>query len=224
MVVDVSQPARPLQVSDWRVDTLLHKLAVSTEYAVVSQVDGKLHFFLLEKGYYPVHTGELMLGQGFPDVALQNSYLYAATGGFEASGFYVIEVGSAKPIIGTLTLPPTALRTRVAGNYAYVAGRRNLGFTIDIRNPAQPRLVGDWPVIGIPSSMWMIGNTLYLIDEASDIIQVLDISNPLQPIVYDWALTQGGGHTYGAVSDGFAYIVSAAAGFLRIFRLPQIGT
>jgi hypothetical protein len=234
MVLDVSQPTQPVVLSDWSVNNRLHRLAVSPEHAVVSPFTVDLQFFVLEKGVYPVHTAEVVLGGGFADVALAGSYAYAVPhrSGSTSSVFHIIDLSNAKQptIVGTLTLPSVGLRVRVAGRYAYVAGLildnnigRNVGQTIDISNPAQPVVVSEWLVVGIPSSIWTVEPYLYFIDEGSDFIQVLDISNPLQPTTYDLDLSAGGasgGHTYGAVSDGYAYIVSAASGILRVIRLP----
>jgi len=229
LVLDVSTSTQPFVLSNWSIDAMIHRLAVSTEHAVVSLLTGILHFFLLEKGVYPVHASEFTIGRGFADTALRGTYVYVVgTSGYLQSDFLVIDLGNIKQptIIGSLPLPAHASLIRVAGHYAYVAGVRNVGHTIDISNPAQPVVVGSWDVIvSVPGSMWIEENRLYISDQESDIFQILDISNPLQPTIYDFTLPpSGGGRAYGAVSNGFAYIISTAPAYLQIIRLPHIGT
>jgi hypothetical protein len=234
MVVDVNEPTQPMLVSNWRYyDDMTHKLAVSADRAVVSTATGRLEVFDLEKGIYPVHAGQIMTGQGFPAVALAGHYAYAVTTGVtpdSESHLSVIDLSNVKQPtqVGSMTLKVRgALNVCTSDRYtAYVTGMLNDGQVVDISNPAQPAGVGQWSVVGVPGSLWLLGNYLYSIDEQADILQVVDVSDPNNPISYDFDIgigEPGGGHLYGVVSDGYAYIVSAATGMLRIIRLPQIG-
>ena len=148
----------------------------------------------------------------------------------------VIDIENAKAPTHVRTIPLgvlAALNICVSDRYAYVTGMASSvvgglsrGEVIDISNPAQPVVVGQWDVVGTPGSLWLQGNYLYSIDEEADILQVVDVSNPSNPVSYDFDIgigDSGGGHLYGTVSGDYAYIVSATSGLLRIIRLPQIG-
>jgi hypothetical protein len=232
LVIDVSQPTYPVLVSNWRYETMTYQLAVSSDRAVVTSLSGSLEVFALEKGYYPVHSGQIVPGRGCPDVVLAGNYAYVAIGGYESlrsgSQFFVVDISNAKQptVVGTTTLnSPFAFRVCVADRYAYVTGgqdENNVGQVIDISNPAQPVVVGVWNVVGIPGSIQVLGRYLYTIDMNVGILGIVDISNPNSPIPYDFDLHEPtGGRLYGVVSEGYAYLLFSNTEMLQIIRLPE---
>lgn len=115
------------------------------------------------------------------DVFVTNglAYLAEGTGGLEILG--VSNPASLVPL-GRIFSGPWAGGVRVAGHYAYVADRGNVGISgglgiLDISNPTNVVPLG-WYVTGAaPQSVQVVGNHAFVTD-LSRHFRILDVSNP----------------------------------------------
>lgn len=160
--------------------------------------------------------GSNSIGTGFKALAVATSsagnFAYIATNAGPSSGqFQIIDLTPATPIATTTFIVPgvTGSGAQALGNTLfYKNGYIYLGLSksatgpefniIDVRNPKDPNVVGSFSVGSGVKTIYVKENYAYLgIDDNSRELIVLDITNPLTPIllgVYDAPGSMGFGY------------------------------
>jgi len=228
-VIDVSNPANPQPVGGFDTSGETSGLTASGNYVYLMHSAG-LDVIDVSDPAHPVRVGSYVAeyAQG---VAISGSYAYLAQVGrdgwsAERWSLHVIDVSNpARPAkVGYYTTSGRAVGLSVAEGYAYVAGVRwvddepNAGLqVIDVRDPVHPVYVGGFEASGYPCGMEVSGNRVYLADERA-CLQVIDVSNPAQPL----RVGVGGYYTRGiasgvAFSGAYAYVADRDNTFFIFF-------
>ncbi|MCW1892237.1 MAG: hypothetical protein KIH65_003265 [Candidatus Uhrbacteria bacterium] len=161
--------------------------------------------------------GSVQLPQYYArSVAAEGDYAYI-TNEYDGNGFVsVYDVSSSTPVlVGSLAQFSKGLQgIAVGGGYAYVANATsNTISVIDIRNPASMRIVGEVGVGIGPDNVVLSGKYLYVGNNDSDnstgssSISIVDVSDPLHPVVASTTVRGGTGATDIAVSGNYLYAV-----------------
>jgi hypothetical protein len=131
-------------------------------------------------------------------------------------------------VVGSVTLPDTALGVDVVGSYAYVA-TDDFGLQIvDVSNPASPQLRGRYDTPGKAVAVDVVGTTAYVADQTGG-VQIINVSDPDSPEFVGQAGSAANGVK---VVGNYAYVAArqtSGYGYLRIFDIsnpayPQVGS
>lgn len=98
----------------------------------------------------------------------------------------------------------------VSGNYAYVAdGSQGLQI-IDISDPANPSVVGNYNTDGNAMGVWVVGDYAYAADDARG-LQIIDVSDPASPSLVDNYDTDGNAEDV-YVAGNYAFVADGSEG------------
>ncbi|MCL4177354.1 MAG: hypothetical protein KJ072_06370 [Verrucomicrobia bacterium] len=162
--------------------------------------------------YDTTSLGDLL---GDTDICLAGSYAYIAGG----RGLEVVDIADpTNPTwVGSCEVSGRIVAVAVSGDYAYLADRYPAGYPqdstsalriIDIRNPADPKLVGNlFPGPGYAASIAAVNGVVFMD------FRVIDVSNPTSPRL----LT-------GAYGGGYQKIISGnrmVTGGLEVFDISN---
>ncbi len=124
----------------------------------------------------------------------------------------------------------------ISGNYAYIIsyGGQNVEI-VDISDPIYPAHKGSYYInsLSAPTSLFVSGNYMYLtfsvVGQSSGGLQILDISNPAQPVLKSTVNDGSGGATisnpqFVFVSGNYAYIASRGTNTLEIIDVSNPGS
>ncbi|MDE2071681.1 MAG: hypothetical protein KGI70_03055 [Patescibacteria group bacterium] len=209
-IIDVTNPATPALVG--RLSSAVgYGIALSGHYAYIADFSGAL-LRVVDVGNpaTPTQVGSFAPG-GTPQprgVAVSGAYAYLADSG--NSAVYVVDISNptAPAKVGTYNgaaaNAPRALY--VSGNILYVADAGNGFFSLNLKNPASPTLLGQYTT-GAPTyyGVAVAGDYAYLTNQTSNQLTVLNVSASTTPaLVGSVALS---GAPYGVVLSGkYAYV------------------
>ena len=130
---------------------------------------------------HPTLTGEFLIVVRWP---------YALVPSWD-TGFYVVDIMDlASPIVVSATnLPQTGRSVSLLGDLAFVGGGNVTGRVVDISIVETPQVVGSLPPFpaGLYSTQ-IVGAYMYA---ASGRVFVVDLTDPIQPVIVDTALEVG---------------------------------
>jgi hypothetical protein len=199
-IVDVSNPANPVNVSTLTGLYFPDSIVVAGRYAYVS--GGRLQIIDVSNPANPVMLGSSSSSGGF--VAVSGGYAYV-TGGLNMQ---VVDVSNpSNPVtVGSVVTGASAYCITVAGRYAYIGYQPDLQI-FDVSNPTNPTVVSTVNAHAPdPVSIAISGRYAYVGCEATT--QIFDVSNPASPVQVGQV---GNGGTFVncvAVAGRFAYAVS----------------
>jgi hypothetical protein len=158
---------------------------------------------------------------GAGDVIVPSRLAYIAGGSY---GLVVLNVSdpSAPVRVGAYRTLGVANSVTAVQDYAYVSSDRL--DVVDISNPAQLRVVGEYPYAGTST---VVDDTLYLASGVDGLI-ALDISNPASPAALDLLDTDGEASAV-AIDGSYAYLADGSGG-LRVVdvsdptKLTEVGS
>jgi hypothetical protein len=215
VVIDVSNPARPVQAGSWLAPTdraVLQSITLAGHYAYVGDANGGAHVFDVADPPHPVRVGGFDSSGVAHEVAVAGNYAYVAD---DYQGLHVLDVSdAARPVLvggwTNLASSAAASHVAVAGSYAYVMNRdTDIGLgnggldVIDISNPTNcTRVVG---YTNISGEVALAGKYLCAAVERVG-LRVLDVSNPTNCVwMGDYASNVQGGTAAGH----YAYLAGA---------------
>jgi len=238
-ILDISDPANPTHVgaitdNETTVLSSPKSIYVSGKYAYVAGING-VEILDVSNPANPTHAGCILDDEYGGTVSLWNStgiYVsgrYAYVAASNDSGVQILDISDpANPThVGAITDDGTtalswAYGIYISGRYAYVASAGDSGVEIlDISDPANPTHVGAITESENPStyeldsahSIYVSGKYAYVASYADDGVEILDISDPANP-VHVGAITDSGptaldGAQCIFVSGKYAYVASA---------------
>ena len=120
-------------------------------------------------------------------------------------------------MIGNYDTGGTAVDIQVSGNFAYIADGEGEFLAIDVSNPSQPILASTTQVPGNPYHLKVTGNYAYVAsstpgftnDDPDEGLQIIDISDPSNPIIVGRFLTHSLG--YFDISSNHAYALNGSS-------------
>ena len=197
-VLDVSDPAAPMEVGLYRTPSRPSDVTLDGDYAYVHDLSGGLHVLNVSDPSNPV-------GVGFYE-------LYPS--GADANGVVALHRNYETGFID----PPGASTVAVQGDYVYIIDKVALALrVIDVSNPAVPVAVGFWDGLGYPLSLAVVDGYTYIVGGDSRMIGnsklwVIDSSKPSAPVEVGATGLPGMGAIDLAVLDERAYVAVLNSG------------
>jgi len=169
------------------------------------------------------------------DIAIAGKYAYVAVSNFfniNRETLTLIDISNKKnPLIVASykeVSAPSPNAIYVSGKYAYLAmsggsviGRLEI---IDISNPQNPTYVNhldDATYMNTPTSIYVSGKYAYIIGYSSDSLAVVDISDPMNLVLYGKIFTEFSGPRSIYVTDGYAYIASSDSDSVSVVNVSD---
>ncbi len=106
------------------------------------------------------------------------------------------------------------IKVQVSGNYAYMVRDGGTNFlVVDVSTPASASVVGSLTLTGVPTNIAVSGNYAYVSNtDNSQELQIIDISNPLSPILMGSYNAPGSANATGVFAIGTTvYLVRASS-------------
>jgi hypothetical protein len=211
-IVDVTDPASPVLLSQAETEDYADHLNVSGNTLYVSNTDVTL--FDVSNPYMPVNKGDIATHVWAQEIAVSGNYVYVAdmpwaltvldgTNPDDVSVAFHMEpapTGSpdpgatSTPVNGASPPPPTpspvphpnywrSKSISIENDYAYLCVDREPKIRIvNISSPASPVESGAYNGIYDAEDIFVSGNYAY-IASLNDNFQILDVSNPLSPVL-----------------------------------------
>src|SRR6266542_2673201 len=199
VVLDVSDPALPVQLGSRNTPGVASSVVVSGVHAFVACATAGLQVFNVANPSNIVLVSSFVTNVGgwFPpaygvDVASNHAYVAYANAGLQ-----VLDITDPTNLVwrSAYTNKVTeADGVHVIGGVAYVASSKLVPFNesgmvlVDVSNPSSPSTIGVWTNVtpGIPVNVWVAGRFAYIscigIFGGSFPQPIVDISNPEKPI------------------------------------------
>lgn len=218
-VIDVAVPAHPVEVGHWQGAEGASQVAVAGGLAYLI-VEGSLVVLDISDPTAPAKVGSYEVGAN--DVAVDGGYVYLAAGG----GLQILSL--AEPgdpqLVGLLEEYDKGNRVAVADDTVYMTVQEELCsptgcfihsrlMVIDVNDRTQPRRLARIDYFAA-SDLVIDGRRLYA---AGDDVQILDISQPEQPVTISLAASPGYAAQI-AVAGDHLYVADYHSG-LRIISL-----
>jgi len=190
-VVDISDPAHPVEVGAYDTQSYAIGVDVAGDYAYVvtlpsiTEAKAGLHVVDVSDPAHPTKVGSRHQIEGcYRDIVVANGIAYLPN----EWGLELIDVSSphTSTLAGTISLQGEewAATTGVdlSGTSAYVAGDGGL-YIIDVSNPVSPTLISSFK-----DSQWVkgfdvavAGTTAYVTHHGGDELKIIDVSDPPHP-------------------------------------------
>ncbi len=218
VVVDISNPANPIQVGASAVlDDFVLGVAVSGTVAFVAAGGAGLQVVDIANPLAPSVIGawhSIGMAEG---VAVANGVAYVANGPY---GLRVLDVSNpAVPVeLAHAFEMNYVYDVTISGRYAYLAAAGAGLLIVDISNPAYPVEMGNYDTPGYAHAVAVSGGLAYMADQWGG-LKVINVADPLHPSLF------GALHTQGWVFDvtlagSKAYIADAFNG-LRVVNISD---
>ena len=254
-VIDISDPSSPTGVGQLTNGGSLElnnprSVFVQGNYAyVAANGDDGLQVIDISNPSSPTGVGQLtgtlstnsLALDGAHSVYVQGNYAYVAS--FNDDGLQVIDISDpTNPVgVGQLTEADnsslalaTPISVFVQGNYAYVVSTGDNGLqVIDISDPTNPTGVGQLTgtlatnslALANPQSVFVQGNYAYVASFGNDGLQVIDISDPTNPVGVGQLVDDGvlalDGATSVFVQGNYAYVTSLSNNGLQVIDISD---
>lgn len=190
VVIDVSNPASPVQVGSLSLNGTPRNIVVSGSYAYVASADNsqELQIVNISNPAAPSLVGSLNLSRRANafGVDIVGSTVYLSRDGSNRDELYVIDVSnpSAPNLQGSVNLGTDANEVIVLGSYAYIASDSDSQElqVINVSNPAVPSLVGSLALTGGDNGETItgVGSTIILGRLGGD-VHTISVSSPSAP-------------------------------------------
>ncbi|MDQ3077062.1 MAG: hypothetical protein M3Q63_03370 [bacterium] len=191
-----------LEISRLSTGNNFNTIDVTSEYAYIAArgTENQFHIINIQDPYNPILSSKTSLpgvAGSYPDaisIFYYNSKVYIGTHRTAGREFHIFDVASpANPKwLGSLEVNHNINAIAVRGNYAYLATSGNTKdlIVLNIENPSRIAIASSLSFLGNEDtlSLHLLGNTLYSgraksIDKNHPEIVILNIQNPLQPLV-----------------------------------------
>ena len=213
-VVNVTNPASPAIVANFRTSGWVYDVAVSGSFAYITDDNSRLRVVDISNPASPATVGSVVMSGDGTDVEVSGSFAYATYAAGYYYGFQVVDVSNpASPaLMGSLVMsdPDDVRGVAVSGSFAYLAGHYSMGLrVVNISNPASLAIVGS---VAMPNSAFGVavsGSFAYVVGYSG--LQVVDVSNPASPAIVGSVDTPDNGIDV-AVSGSFVYVADSDSG------------
>jgi len=177
-ILNISDPYNPMEIGRYDPEDNVYDVKLTGQYAIVSTSKPSLHIVDIGDPYDPAFVAEIPgLGQDF-EITIADGYLYAPTKGFQILDIHDIPDYT---LAAAYALPMDYKSFQLDGNYAYLCDR-NLGlYIVDVSDANSPEFVASF-LSERPFTDVAVGDG-YAYLEHRGIVDILDVSNPRQPIL-----------------------------------------
>ncbi|MBI2038141.1 MAG: hypothetical protein HYT15_04445 [Candidatus Magasanikbacteria bacterium] len=210
-VVDISNPAAPVQIATTSVGTNPRSIFVSGRYAyTVNQGSNNISIIDISNAAVPRQISTVAVGSSPRSIYVSGRYAYVAN--FTSDSMSVVDISNplAPVQIATTSVGDGANSVYVSGQYAYVTNfSANTVSVVDISNPSIPVQVSSTVVDARPMSIYVSGRYAYTANDTSDSISVIDISNASAPTqIATTSVGASSGPASIFVSGRYAYVAN----------------
>jgi hypothetical protein len=224
-VVDVSDPAWPVEVGHWETYHNTRAVAIAGQLAYVAyEVVGKPRYAGLavvdvSDPAQPVEVGSTSWPGLAGGVAVTGTFAYITDGWY--TGLHVLDVSDpAQPVEVGQGDTAGGKGVAVSGDYAYLSAHEAGLVVVDVSDPAQPVEVGSYDTPGLAFAVAvrsysalhqdsMSGAYAYVADKYG--LRVVDVSDPAQPV--ESGFYSALGLAYGvAMVAHYAYVAGGESG------------
>jgi parallel beta-helix repeat protein len=220
-VVDVSDPANPVEIGVWDSPGYAEGVAVAGNTVYLADGPYGLRVVDVSEPAHPVPVGAAYDMNYAFEVAVSGHHAYIAAAG---AGLLVADVSDpVHPVeVGTLDTPGYAYG--VAGDregrpYVYVADGWEGVRLVDVSNPSAPIAVSTYKTPGWAFDTTISGTRAYVADAFMG-LRVLDVSDPTHPVELGGYETAGGHAGSVAVAGNTAYVADRNGG-LRVMSVAD---
>ncbi len=210
-VVNVATPDSPVTVGSVATPGWTERVTVVGDRAYVADLVG-LQVVDVSNPANPVLIGSADTPGQAGGVAVANGHAYLAD---EYNGLQIVPLNAvsppaqAGPAAGVATLD-WARNVAVENGYAYVADDAAGVQVVDVRDPANARIIGNVDTPGDAYDVTVADGYAYVADWSSG-LQVLDLRDPANRVIAGSAETPGAAAGV-AVADGYAYLADGFFG------------
>ncbi len=178
-LLDISDPANPIDLSFFDIGMYPDEIVVSGEYAYMIFDDAGLSIFDLSNINHPIQISQVWIQDNMRSMTLENEVLYLACG---SSGLKVIDVSNnERPVqVGEYLLDEIVYDVVVAEDVAYVKTRESL-ITFDAEDPYDLQMIESFDFILESGNISLTGDNLFI--NGSSGLLWADISDPGDPIL-----------------------------------------
>ncbi|TKJ41068.1 hypothetical protein CEE37_05220 [candidate division LCP-89 bacterium B3_LCP] len=212
-VIDISDPAHPVEVGYCLTPGFCYDVVVSGEYAYVANNYDGLRIIDVTNPSNPVETGFCDTPGRAHGVDVQGDYAYVSDYNW---GMRIIDVSDpANPVeVGHFEHENLEDDVVVSGDYAYLAAWGTGLRIVDISDPTDPMQVGICDTPGWALGVALQGRFAYIADGDNGlrVIDVMDPTNPFEVGSYVFSTSSINAYDV-AVSGNHAYVVTGGSGY-----------
>jgi hypothetical protein len=210
-IINIANPVNPTYVGGYDTPGYANGVFVSGNYAyLVVNPDG-LDIIDISNPYNPTLGGTFDSLLYARDVFVSGSYAYIA----DEAGLKIVDISDpSNPTLAGRYHLSVSSRVFVSGSNVYIDYALGgdpvlLGVSIlDITDPAQPSWVANYNY-GARKDIFISGNYMYL---TADDLEIVDISNPTNPVFVGSYGSQNADYWCIFVTDSYAYIAAGDSG------------
>jgi len=222
-IVDVSDPARPIEVASYNTTgNLMEVLRIGEKHLLAALYgdEGGLEVIELDGRGAPLMGRSELTGLSIADLALAEPYAYLAA---MESGLRILEVSNPEHLVEVGSYRASGLvdEVVVANGYAFVSLRHpdeSEMQVIDVSTPHNPRLVGTFPLNEVLVGL-ATGRGTVLVGDWVGNVRIIDVSDPSNPTLLTEFKARGRISDVQIVGDT-AYI-AARSGGLQVVDLSD---
>jgi hypothetical protein len=216
-VVDISNPAAPVQVGSLATTTTPTGLYVQGRYAYIGFLStSALYVVDISNPTTPLLVSSSLSLSGLNNrLAGQGRYVYAVS--YNSGILQIIDASNptAPTLVSSITTAssgtPNPHAVYVQGRYAYVVNTTTQNLQIiDVSNPAAPSRKGSVGTGNNPTDVFVQGRYAYVTAYSSSLIQVFDVSDPLSPVLVG-SIPASTNPLSLSVQGRYAYVANAGA-------------
>lgn len=218
-IVDISNPASPMELSNILVTGTILEVAVTGNYAYVAAGEAGLRVIDISNSTNPQEVGYFDTAGEACDVALVNNYAYVADW---FAGLRIIDISNATNPreVGYFDTGGYVRGVASSGNYSYLADYTNGLRIIEVSDVTDPQEVGFLDIEGAEAWRVAVSGDYAYVAELTPGLRVIDISSATNPqeVAY-LEMKEEAWHV--AVSGNYAYVADNTAG-LRMIDISDV--
>jgi len=164
MIIDISDPANPQRMGEYRTHGLPSGVAVAGNFAYIPCLEmDRLYIVDISDPSNPQAVWSVLTPHTQYGVALSRDYAYIADG---LGGLRIIDISEPTRAweTGVCELPGEALDVAISGEHVFVADRNNGLRIIDVSEAFNPQEVGFYDTPGLAFGIDAVGNLAFVAD------------------------------------------------------------
>jgi hypothetical protein len=212
IVVDVSNPRKPMKVGSWFDTTCSESVSIDNNIAYLAHGDQGLEILDLSDPSTPFVTEHFSAAGHVRAVGIKGQIAFLANG---YKGVKIVDISDSGNI-KTLSELKTyrALDIDVVGDYAHVADDWAGYKLVDISNPKAPKLISSFDTPGYAEGLHATERFVYIATGEGG-LRILDLLSPVSP--QEISSVKLDGYAYGVFVQGsYAYLAAGKGGLVVI--------
>ncbi len=199
-ITEAGVPTYPVDITPDHLNFSPHGIDATYDNLFVAAGPNGFHIFDRSIPYDPQWEKRLDVGEWPVNVHVDGGYAYVADG---FGGLNIVDIDPVASAYQVTTVGPTTNTYSVdtQGEYAYVAASGNGMYIIDVVPPETAFTTGIIDTPGIAVDIAVEGNYAYVAEYFIGSLQVVDVSDPYDPIITDSITSYGSVYTVETTAD-----------------------